>query len=388
MENWRRIYLIRSSSIVPPGWKLLLFCGQLISTDLPAQSNVTLRVMAANLSSGSNQRYETPGLNILKGLKPDVVCIQEFNYASTNGLGTSTPAAMREMIEATFDANFSYFRETNSGYTIPNGIISRYPILANGSWVDTDTGVNDRGYAWAQIDLPGTNDLYAVSIHLKASSGSTNPDRRAAEAAELKTLIQSSFPANAWVVVGGDLNTYDQSEACLTTFTSFLSDRTAPADQLGGTNTNAGRSERYDRVMASFSFTNTQIPVIVGTNTFTNGLVFDSRVTPYLQDVSPVQPADSGAAGMQHMAVVKDFRYAISVSNSVVVTPPYLAMATANILRWTGVSNATFSVQTKTNLADPNWLTLGTASSTSTNYFYTNSTSAGTGQRFYRVSYP
>ncbi|HTL72657.1 MAG TPA: endonuclease/exonuclease/phosphatase family protein [bacterium] len=381
---------MRLLSIVSSGCQRLLYCGLFIatiSTNAPAQSNVTVRVMAANTSSGSNQRYETPGLNIFKGLKPDLVCIQEFNYASTNGLGISTPAAMREMIDATFGTNYSYFRETNSGYSIPNGIISRYPIITNGSWVDSDTGVNDRGFAWALIDLPGTNDLYAVSIHLKASSGSDNPARRAAEAAELKTLIQASFPSNAWIVVGGDLNTYDQSEACMTTFTSFLSDRMAPADQNGGTNTNAGRSERYDRVMASFSFTNTQIPVVVGTNTFTNGLVFDSRVTPYLQDVSPVQPTDSGVTGMQHMAIVKDFRYAISVSNPVVVTPPYLYMSTASILRWAGVSNATYSVQTKTNLAATNWLTLATASSTTTNFSYTNA-SAGTGQRFYRVSYP
>jgi hypothetical protein len=50
------------------------------------QTNITVRVMSANLSSGNNQRYETPGLNIFKGLNPDIVAIQEFNYASTNDL--------------------------------------------------------------------------------------------------------------------------------------------------------------------------------------------------------------------------------------------------------------------------------------------------------------
>jgi len=37
-----------------------------------AQSNVLVRVMCANLTSGTGQRYETPGLDIFKGLKPDV----------------------------------------------------------------------------------------------------------------------------------------------------------------------------------------------------------------------------------------------------------------------------------------------------------------------------
>ena len=343
--------------------------------------------MAANLSSGANQRYETAGLDILNGLKPDVVCIQEFNYASTNGLGTSTPAAMREMIDATFGTNFYYFRETNSGYAIPNGIISRYPIITNGSWVDSDTGVNDRGFAWAQIDLPGTNDLYAVSIHLKASNGGTNPARRAAEAMEVSEHIRTNFPPNSWIVVGGDLNTYSQSEDCMTTFTTYLSDATFPADQGGDPDTNAGRANRYDRVMASFAFTNSQIPVVIGASTFNNGLVFDSRVYMPLTDVAPVAPGDSGVSGMQHMGIVKDFRYSISASNPLVVTPPYLVMATASIIRWNGTSNAVYSVQTKTNLLLTNWLTLGTASSTTTNFSYTNS-SAATGQSFYRVSYP
>src|SRR5207245_10615401 len=34
--------------------------------------NAVARVMAANLSSGNFQRYETPGLNILQGLAPDI----------------------------------------------------------------------------------------------------------------------------------------------------------------------------------------------------------------------------------------------------------------------------------------------------------------------------
>ena len=53
---------------------------------------------------------------------------------------------------------------TGSG-DIPNGIISRYPIVASGSWVDTVQSQPNRGFAWAQIALPGTNDLYVVSVH-------------------------------------------------------------------------------------------------------------------------------------------------------------------------------------------------------------------------------
>jgi len=54
-------------------------------TPVVIQTNVTVRVMASNLSSGNNQRYESAGLDILKGLKPDVVAMQEFNYAARTG---------------------------------------------------------------------------------------------------------------------------------------------------------------------------------------------------------------------------------------------------------------------------------------------------------------
>jgi hypothetical protein len=146
------------------------------------QTNVTLRVMASNLTSGNNQRYETPGLNIFQGVHPDIVAMQEFNVS--NAFGVNTTAALSNMVATAFGPEFSFFRE--SGYAIPNGIISRYPMIASGSWVDSDTGVNDRGFAWARIDVPGTNDLYVVSVHLKASSGTANegPSRRRSQRTE------------------------------------------------------------------------------------------------------------------------------------------------------------------------------------------------------------
>src|SRR5438874_12117504 len=98
-------------------------------------TNVALRVMSANLN-GNIQNYQPFALRIFQGLKPDVVAIQEFNYDSTNGLGNNTPAAFREMLDTTFGTNFAYTRETGS-YAIPNGGISRYPIVASGQWTDS-----------------------------------------------------------------------------------------------------------------------------------------------------------------------------------------------------------------------------------------------------------
>jgi endonuclease/exonuclease/phosphatase family metal-dependent hydrolase len=345
------------------------------------ETNVVVLVAAANLTSGNFQRYETPGLNILKGLKPDVVAIQEFNYASSTG--TNTAAAIREMVDITFGTHFSYFRE--SGYSIPNGIISRYPIVASGSWIDSDTGVNDRGFAWARIDVPGTNDLYVVSVHLK--SGSDSAARRNAQASELRNLIQTNFPANAWIIVAGDLNTDTRTEAAMTTLKTFLSDDRIPSDHLGDPDTNAGRTKPYDYVLPSFSLTNRLTSVALPSRTFSNGLVFDSRVYTPLSDVPPVQSSDSGASGMQHMAVVKAFQIPYAVTNWMTVPPPILTMQTPARLEWRGLSNVTYTVQQTTNLNDPNWTTAGTASSSTTNVVFTNQADDAP-QKFFRVLYP
>src|SRR6267142_2128389 len=134
----------------------LPFLLSLLSLD--AQTTSVLRVMTANLTSGNAQKYESPGLDILKGLQPDIVAIQEFNYSN------NAPAD---------------FRETNSGFSIPNGIISRYPFLGAGTW--TDPVVSNRGFAWARIALPGTNELYVVSVHLYSSGTATDRDTEAIE---------------------------------------------------------------------------------------------------------------------------------------------------------------------------------------------------------------
>ena len=265
-----------------------------------AQSNVNVRIMAANLN-GNTQSYQPFAIRILQGTRADVVGIQEFNYTSTNGLGINTPAAFREMIDTAFGTNFVYYREPFSGNgDIPNGIISRYPIVASGSWADTAQTQPNRGYAWAQIQLPGTNSLYMVSVHLL-----TDSTRQPTEATNLKNLIQANFPSNAWIVVAGDFNTSSRTTAAMQTFDSYLNDFPIPVDNAGNSFTSGGRSAPHDYVLPSSALTNFETATVFPSHSFPSGLVFDSAVYTPLSDVPPVQSGDSGQA--QHMAVMKDF---------------------------------------------------------------------------------
>lgn len=289
--------IMRIATVVAAGAKTLcmLVAGLLLDTG-HAQNSVNVRVMAANLN-GNTQSYQPFALRILQGLKPDVVCIQEFNYSN------NAASDFRILLDTTFGTNFVYYREpfTASG-DIPNGIISRWPILAAGSWTDAQQSQPNRGFAWAQIQLPGTNSLYVVSVHLLTSSAAA----RSAEATALQTLIQSNFPPNAWVILAGDFNTDSRTEATtMTTCDSYLSDFPVPVDNLGNSDTSQNRNHPHDYVLPSFSFTNFETATVLSSQAFPNGLVFDSTVYTPLSDVAPVQFGDSTNA--QHMAVLKDF---------------------------------------------------------------------------------
>jgi len=264
-----------------------------------APADEVVRIMAANTSSGNDQSYDAGhGSRIFDGLNPDVALVQEMNVSNNSA------AAYRTWVDTYFGSTFSYFVE--SGKSIPNGIVSRYPILTSGVWNDSD--LSDREFVWARIDLPGDMNLLAVSVHLKASSGSDNVSRRQAQAVQLAGYIAGEKKATDHVVIGGDFNTQNRTESCVTALSStVVTTAPWPADQAGNTNTNSSQGNPYDWVMPSSSLAAFSTPLVIGPNIHTNGLVFDSRDYTPLSAVTPVQSTDSGATGMQHMAVMRAF---------------------------------------------------------------------------------
>ncbi|MEO8798852.1 MAG: endonuclease, partial [Polyangiaceae bacterium] len=177
----------------------------------------------------------------------------------------------------------------------------RFPIVASGFW--KDTAVADRDFSWAQIDIPGPRDLFAISTHLLTSSA-TN---RNIQANELVTNINANVH-DAYVVLGGDFNTADHGEECLTTLGAVLDTGAPyPKDGDGNDNTNASRSKPYDWVAVSPDLAQFQVPVIIGATSFDHGLVVDTRVYSPIEDLAPALSTDSAATNMQHMSVVKEF---------------------------------------------------------------------------------
>ncbi len=255
-----------------------------------------LRIVAANLTSGNDALYDAPGTRILQGVEPDIVLIQEFR------VGNKTEAAARDWVRSTFGAEFSYYREPSRPK--PNGVISRYPIVASGQW--DDPRVNDREFAWARIDLPGEKDLFAVSVHFLTSNGGD----RSAEARVVTNKLRELVPAGHYVVVGGDFNTDNRNESCFRELSGVV-DTTGPhpADHRGVQGTNANRNKPYDNVMVSGNLKARQRAVNFGGRDFPAGAVIDTRVYSPLAEIAPAQVGDSRAPQMQHMAVVKDFEW-------------------------------------------------------------------------------
>ena len=267
-------------------------------TDEEFTGPVTIRMMAANTTSGNNQSYDPGhGQRIFQALRPDIVMIQEFNMQSDT---------IDNFVRTTFGNAYNYYRGTGD---IPNGIISRYPITSTGQWKSPK--ISNRGFNWAVIDIPGDKDLLAISVHLSTESG-----KQISEMASLQSQIPKQAEGR-YVVLGGDFNTKSARVVKTNLNTAFpvnatLSDDDWPCDQDGNRNTNAERENQYDYVLASDDLHVREVPIVIGEHTYPHGHVFDSRVYSKLgelDDVSPVQANDSGATNMQHMAVIRDFSF-------------------------------------------------------------------------------
>jgi endonuclease/exonuclease/phosphatase family metal-dependent hydrolase len=238
--------------------------------------SVRVRVVAANLSSGRRQSYDPGhGARILRALDPDVVLVQELE--------------------------FHVYREPLPGKDIPNGVISRWPMRASGVW--EDPRCPNREFAWAQIDIPGPTDLWAISLHLLTKSASV----RLVQGEALMGYVREHVPEPDFLVIGGDLNTRHGGEPVLTLFDEVVSRKHLPVDHRGRTGTNASRKRPYDWVLPDADLEAHHIAVELADRRYPSGLVFDTRVFPALEALSPAKAEDSGAAQMQHMAVVRDF---------------------------------------------------------------------------------
>jgi len=257
---------------------------------------IRVRIIAANLTTGNLQTYDPGhGQRILQALGGDIVAIQEFN------VGDNSDASIGSFVEDTFSPGFFFHR---GGGRISNGIISRFPIVDAGEW--NDTRATDREFTWALIDAPGPRDVWVVSLHLLSNTAAN----RNLQATELLQYVNTNVPPNTHLVLAGDLNTDGRGEAVIATLSaSVVTSGPWPTDGTlpdgGNSHTSTNRTRPYDWVLVSASLESLGVPLLLGTQYFPSGLVFDTRVFTPLP--FPTLIDDSIGPNMQHMAVVRDF---------------------------------------------------------------------------------
>lgn len=271
---------------------------------------VKIRAMAANITTGKQQSYDPGhGIRIFKAVKPDVVMIQEFRY------GNNTASDIDTMVKDAFGPEYSYVRgQYDNVKRIPNGIISRYPIIDSGSW--ESNVVPDRDWDWALVDLPGSKELLVVSLHLHTKNNSQEipPLTRAIET---KIAEDKANGLTYYVMIGGDFNSgsvlTSNTDLRRVVYTSFGSESTRPQDQNGNTRTNESRRKLLDVLLVDRELQEKEVPVKIGRHSYPHGHVFDSRVYAErgeLGDVPPVQANDcDGSFQNQHMAVIREFQF-------------------------------------------------------------------------------
>ena len=269
--------------------------------------SVQIRIVAGNLTTGSQSYDNGEGINILKALKPDIVLVQEMNYKNNS---VSDYENFAQKIVGT-----NYYAVDDAGYQIPNGVVSKYPITSHGYWKDPN--INNRALMWAVVDIPGEKDIFAISIHLHTDPASDQTKAALVIVDEIAKL-KSSKPDKYYYVVGGDFNGETAvSSSGFGKSNTFYVSGPDPVDEEGDSTTNRNRNKQYDFVLADYPLHEFQVPTVyysskdsTKTKTYENGFVFDTRL--YSQSeldeyFYPAQTNDSSASSMQHMAVVKDF---------------------------------------------------------------------------------
>ena len=238
--------------------------------------SIHIRIVAGNITSGNKQSYDPgDGIRIFKALKPDIALVQEMNYKN------NSDSDYRNFAQQIVGTNC--YAVDDADYQIPNGVVSKYPIKSHGYWKDPN--ISNRALMWAVVDIPGKKDVFAISVHLHTKPPSDQTKAAQVIVDEIAKL-KSSKPDKYYYVVGGDFN----GDAAVSSNgfgknNTFYIAGPDPVDEKGNEETNAGRKEQYDFVLADYPLHEFQVPVVYYSNEdstktkcYENGLVFDTRV--------------------------------------------------------------------------------------------------------------
>jgi endonuclease/exonuclease/phosphatase family metal-dependent hydrolase len=362
--------------------KLFAICAALSLGVLGVRAVDSLSLLTYNVAGNGVADWSTNSPQVqaigreVSCLQPDVITFQEIPFTNTWQMANFVAAYLPGYSLATNSGTDGYIRSV---------IASRFPINRSKSWL-ARTNLSAFGYDGpftrdlfeAEIAVPGfSQPLHVFTTHLKAGTGTTNIQRRAAEAAAISNFFVTVFlPTNlAPFLLTGDMNedlvrsTTPKAVPTLTTAPTSLR-LTTPTNPVSGSElTISIRSSlfsRYDYILPG-------------------GLLFSNIVTSqvFRTDLLSPLPANLGrfddTNASDHLPVMMVFNnpfntpfrlLSIGVSNQFVT------------LNWESANGRRYRVDASSNLSS--WVALAT-NLTAAGTNFTFSTNVPASLQFFRV---
>jgi hypothetical protein len=273
-----------------------------------------------------------------------------------------------------------------------------------------------------------TNEFYVYVSHYKSGTSSTDLTDRNGEARIIRNDEATNLPANARVLYVGDYNITTSGEASYQTILSntapngiYQGQGIDPLNVTDATNINWGISTTATNILAMETDSPTDLRYrddlqVMTTNVYfgvAGGLALvpgtylvfgNNGTTPYYGSVNsgsntalngdlasgaPISAAQlylDLTKASDHLPVVAD--YTIPITVPAPVFQSVTGTGGAVTFTWSAVVNVVYQLQYRTNLAQGNWSSLGSAI-TATNAVMSASDSIGPDpQRFYRLLVP
>ncbi len=320
-----------------------LFFVFLCSSFVLAQ-DVNFRVMTYNglKLDGTDTDRQAAFQTVLEASNPDILLMQEI-----------VDAAGADLILNALNAGGVQYARANfiNGVDTDNMLFYRTSIGSLLSQNEIPTTLREISEYVMQI---GDNQIRFYSAHLKASSGSTNEQRRLDEVTVLRNYL-NDLPAGTEFVIVGDFNMYDSGEPAYQKFIANEADNDGRAEdpllseggvgdwhinpafaqfhtqsprttQFGG-GANGGLDDRFDFILTSFGINdNADVELIPGTYTaFGNdGNHFDTSILDGPNSVVSATVAQALRDASDHLPVYADF---VSLSSGGIGNTPPVAEA-------------------------------------------------------------
>lgn len=177
-----------------------LFVGFILCLTINAQQATIVTWNSLNFSTSASSTARIPYFQtVLDSLKPDILVVQEL--AGTEGANYYHNAILENtMAMAPFI----------DGYNSDNALFYNAELFTAIAQIPIETELRNISQ-YVMVHLESGDTLRVFSVHLKASSGSTNQARRLDEVTSLRE-VTNAFSSDTYYLVCGDFNIYSANE--------------------------------------------------------------------------------------------------------------------------------------------------------------------------------